>query len=328
MLCAYLVDNNIEIRDVEIPKINDGEVLIKVKYALTDGTDLKAYIRGHPLLKNGKFGHEYSGIVVESKSHKFKIGDEVFGLNSAYCGNCKFCKTNRENLCLSLKDNLVLGAYAEYLKIPKLVVEKNLFIKPKEISFKVAPIIEPLACVFNGIEKLNLSGYENILILGSSSIAIMFFLILENHNVKIYSRSKKRLELLKDSPFFEKLERAFVYEIDENYDVIIDTTGSYELISKILNNFPRGSKILLFSGMEEDKFLTFNESYFHYNEIDILTSFHHKPSSVKKAYEFLMEKHKLLEYLITFEFEIKDIKKAFELMKEGKALKCALKFEK
>jgi L-iditol 2-dehydrogenase len=326
VLCAYLNGNEIEIKDIEIPKINDGEVLIKVKYALTDGTDLKAYLRGHPLLKNGPFGHEYSGIVVESKSFKFKAGDEVFGLNSAYCGNCKFCKTNRENLCLILKDNLVIGAYAEYLKIPKLVVEKNLFIKPKEISFKVAPIIEPLACVFNGIEKLNLKGYENILILGSSSIAIMFFLILENYDVKIYSRSKKRLELLKESPFFERLENSFTYEIEGNYDIIIDTTGSYDLINKILNNLPRGSKILLFSGMEGDKFLTFNQSYFHYNEIDILTSFHHKPSSVKKAYEFLIEKHHLLEYLITFEFELKDIKKAFELMKEGKALKCALKF--
>jgi len=326
VLCAYLNGNEIEIKDVEVPKINDGEILIKVKYALTDGTDLKAYLRGHPLLKNGPFGHEYSGIVVESKNSKFEVGDEVFGLNSAYCGNCKFCKTNRENLCLNLKDNLVIGAYAEYLKIPKLVVEKNLFIKPKEISFKVAPIIEPLSCVFNGIEKLKLNGYENILILGSSSIAIMFFLVLENYNIRIYSRSKKRLELLKKTPIFEKLENLFTNEIKGDYDIIIDTTGSYDLISEILNKLPKGSKILLFSGMENDKFLKFNQSYFHYNEIDIITSFHHKPSSVKKAYEFLMKKHKLLEYLITFEFELKDIRKAFELMKEGKALKCALKF--
>ncbi|MEO0212275.1 MAG: alcohol dehydrogenase catalytic domain-containing protein [candidate division WOR-3 bacterium] len=326
MLCAYLNNGKIEIKNIEIPTLNDGDVLIKVKYALTDGTDLKTYLRGHYILKDGPFGHEYSGIVVETKNEKFKIGDEVFGINSAYCGNCKFCKQNRENLCIYLKDNIVVGAYAEYLKIPKLVADKNLFIKPEEISFKVAPIIEPLSCVFHGIEKLNLIGFEKILILGSGSIGIMFFLILkENFEVKIYSRSKKRIELLKSAPFYEELNNSFVQNYQGDYDVIIDTTGSFELLSEILKSLPKGSKILLFAGMEKDKFLTFNQSYFHYNEIDIISSFHQTPSSVKKAYQFLIKNHELLEYLITHEIELKDIILAFELMKEGKALKVAIK---
>jgi len=323
MLCAYLSENKIQLKEVDIPKLNDGEVLIKVKYALTDGTDLKALLRGHPIIKNGPFGHEYSGIVVESKNEKFKVNDKVFGLNSAYCGYCEFCNKDKQNLCLNLV--FLFGAYAEYLKIPKEIVNKNLFIKPDEISFKVAPIIEPLACVFNGIEKLNLIGYERILILGSGSIGIMFFLALrEKFNIKIYSRNKNRIEILKNSEIYEFLNASFTNKIENDYDVIIDTTGSFELINELLKNLKRGSKILLFAGMESDKFLTFNQSYFHYNEIDIISSFHHKPSSVKKAYEFLLNAHKLLENLITHEFELKDIEKAFNLMKEKKALKVGI----
>ncbi len=325
MLCAYLRNNTIELKEVDIPKIDEGDVLIKVKYALTDGTDLKTYLRGHAILREGPFGHEYSGIVVETKSNKFNVGDEVFGLNTAYCGNCKFCNQNRENLCIELKENLVVGAYAEYLKIPKNVVDKNLFLKPKEISFKSAPIIEPLSCVFHGVEKLNLLGYERILILGSGSIAIMFFLVLKDFfDVKIYSRSKKRIELLRKAPFYQELESSFIESFKSEYDVIIDTTASSELINEILKIAPKGSKILLFSGMEADKYLSFNQSYFHYNEIDIITAFHQKPSSVKSAYEFLLKNHKLLEYLITYDLPLKDINLAFELMKEGKALKVAI----
>ncbi|MEO0203133.1 MAG: alcohol dehydrogenase catalytic domain-containing protein [candidate division WOR-3 bacterium] len=328
MICAYLNKGKIELREVDIPKIEEGDVLIKVKYSLTDGTDLKTYLRGHYIIKDGPFGHEYSGIVVDTKSEKFKVGDEVFGINTAYCGNCKFCKQNRENLCLNLKENLVTGAYAEYLRIPKLVVEKNLFIKPKDISFKVAPVIEPLSCVFNGIEKLNLKGYEKILILGSGSISLMFFLILrENFQVKIYSRNKKRIELLKNTSLYEKLDSSFVQNHEGDYDVIIDTTGSFELISEVLKKPPKGSKILLFSGMESDKFPIFNQSYFHYNEVDIISSFHQKPSSVKKAYEFLLKNHKILEHIITHELELKDINLAFELMKEGKAIKVAIRIQ-
>ncbi|MCS7244851.1 MAG: alcohol dehydrogenase catalytic domain-containing protein [candidate division WOR-3 bacterium] len=324
MRCVYLVNGKIVIKDVEIPKLEDGDILIKVKYALTDGTDLKTYLRGHHIIKDGPFGHEYSGIVVESRSEKFKVGDEVFGLNSAYCGNCKYCKESRENLCISLK--FLFGAYAEYLKIPKEIVNKNVFIKPKEISFKVAPIIEPLSCVFNGIEKLNLKGNENILILGSGSIAIMFFLALsENHNVKIHSRSKDRLKLIKDKLLYEQIEKSFMKEYkDFDYSIVIDTTASFDLVNEILKNPRRGSKILLFSGMESEKFLTFEQSYFHYNEIDIITSFHHKPTSTKKAYEYLRRNHMILENIITTEVELSDIEKAFFLMKERKALKVAI----
>lgn len=325
MRCAYLVNGKIVIKEVEIPKLEDGDILIKVKYALTDGTDLKTYLRGHSIIRDGPFGHEYSGIVVESRSEKFKIGDEVFGLNSAYCGNCKYCKENRENLCINLK--FLFGAYAEYLRIPKEIVEKNVFIKPKEISFKVSPIIEPLSCVFNGVEKLSLKGNENILILGSGSIAIMFFLVLsKEHNVKIYSRSMERIKLIKDKSLYEKIDNSFIQDYRGfDYDILIDTTASFDLINEILKNPKRGSKILLFSGMESGKFLTFEQSYFHYNEIDIISSFHHKPSSTKKAYEFLLKNHTLLENLITTEVELSDLEKSFILMKERKALKVAIR---
>ncbi len=326
MLCAYLRNNTIELKEVELPNLSEGDVLIKVKYALTDGTDLKTYLRGHKILKDGPFGHEYSGVVVQTKNKKFKVGDEVFGLNSAYCGSCRFCVQKRENLCIKLKENIVVGAYAEYLKIPKIVADKNLFLKPKDISFRVAPTIEPLSCIFHGIEKLNLVGYEKILILGSGSIAIMFFLILkEKFDVRIYSRTKRRMELLKGAPFYRELEYAFLKNFENDYDVIIDTTASFELIDYILKNAPKGSKILLFSGMESNIHLSFNQSHFHYNEIDIITAFHQKPSSVKSAYEFLVKNHKLLEHIITCELYLRDISLAFELMKEGKALKVAIK---
>jgi len=68
MKSAYLIKpGRIELIEKSIPAPGEGEVLIRVKSALTCGTDLKAYLRGHPLISMpGPFGHEFSGVITES----------------------------------------------------------------------------------------------------------------------------------------------------------------------------------------------------------------------------------------------------------------------
>ena len=122
MRAVYLTNRGLEIREVEEPKPGYGEVVIKVKYALTDGTDLKAFLWGHPILREGPFGHEYSGIVYSLGEgvEGFRVGDEVFGVNTAPCFKCENCMRGKFNLCENLKKNMVIGSYAEYLLIPQI----------------------------------------------------------------------------------------------------------------------------------------------------------------------------------------------------------------
>jgi len=90
-----LKPGSIELREIKTPEPSYGEMLVKIKAALTCGTDLKAFLRGHPLIPMpGVFGHEFSGIVtgVGKGVRRFKKGDSVMAVHTAPCFECIYCK--------------------------------------------------------------------------------------------------------------------------------------------------------------------------------------------------------------------------------------------
>jgi len=118
----------IELQDIKTPSSSHGEILVKIKAALTCGTDLKAFRRGHPMIPMpGIFGHEFSGIVADvGKGVKgFKEGDEIMAVHSAPCLECRYCKKKLYNLCEKIMDIKVLGAFAEYILLPPHIVKQN-----------------------------------------------------------------------------------------------------------------------------------------------------------------------------------------------------------
>src|ERR1700687_3387102 len=84
------------------PQPGPGELLGRVRAALTCGTDLKTYRRGHPKLAYGPFGHEAAGdiIAVGRDVTDFKAGDAIMWVQTAPCGECARCRAGYENLCV------------------------------------------------------------------------------------------------------------------------------------------------------------------------------------------------------------------------------------
>src|SRR5215470_5380219 len=120
---------DVKIEKVPVPRVDEGEVLIRVQVALTCGTDLKVFRRGYHarmIKPPALFGHELAGVIEEvgpGVKH-FKKGMRVVALNSAPCNACYYCSKGQQNLCEDLLFNN--GAYAEFIKIPKRIVEQNM----------------------------------------------------------------------------------------------------------------------------------------------------------------------------------------------------------
>jgi len=137
MLAAVLYGSeDLRMERIPVPKIGAGELLLRVGAALTCGTDLKVYRRGyHAMMLKPPvvFGHEVAGVVAEVGAGvtKFRVGDRVLPLNSAPCDACYFCLHNQQNLCQDLLFNN--GAYAEYMRIPARIVEKNMLHVPENV---------------------------------------------------------------------------------------------------------------------------------------------------------------------------------------------------
>ncbi len=159
------------------PPRGEGEVLVKVQVALTCGTDLKVYQRGYHarmIVPPALFGHELAGVIEEVGAgvSGFKKGMRVVALNSAPCQMCFYCSKHQENLCEDLLFNN--GAYAEYIRIPKRIVESNMLAIPTHVSFEEAAMVEPLACVLRGLHETGVEIGDTVTVIGGGPIGLMF----------------------------------------------------------------------------------------------------------------------------------------------------------
>jgi len=340
MKAAVLKDiGNLKIEEREIPNPNEGEVIIKLIYALTCGTDLKSYERGHPYLKFPRvIGHEYVGeIIAKGKDvKKFEIGDIVTGANSAPCGECFYCKKGNFNLCERLYENLIGftidGAFAEYMKIPRRIVEKNLY-KIYEKDYSKYACIEPLACVIHAWKFFNVNEDDKILIIGSGPIGLLHAQVALNKSKHVYllGKHEDRLNLAKKlniktfdfEVYKEKLEEL---KDKEGFDIVIEAVGTLEAWNIAFDLVRKGGILVYFGGLKSGTKISLDAYKIHYGELKILGSFHHDPDSVRIAYEMIKQGKVNTKMLITSERKLEDLENALIDMAKGKDMKVGIKF--
>jgi len=159
-----------EERDTPVPRAGPGEVVLRVRAALTCGTDLKLLARGHPRISLPvTMGHEACGEIVEMGEGVagFHAGDRVVPGVSGPCGACGDCLGGRANLCASAHADRTWGAFAEFLRVPAAVVRSNLHRPPADISDEVAAFLDPLASVVHGWNRLGVPPPVTLLIYGA-----------------------------------------------------------------------------------------------------------------------------------------------------------------
>ncbi len=312
----------LSLRQTEIPEPGPGEILIKVKAATTCGTDLKAFLRGHPQIPMpGVFGHEYSGIVAAvGEGAPFQVGDPVMGVHSAPCRECFWCRRGQENLCESIMATKVLGSYAEYLLIPARIAKLNVFHKPKELSFEMASLLEPLSCVAQGIELLTLQSDDRVLIIGPGSIGLMFVAalrLLGIENVTLAGRNRARLDVGERLGAMPSL----LTDVTGNFDLVIECTGNVDVWEKSVDYSRRGGTVMLFGGCPSGTNASFDTKRLHYDQITLVSPFHFGTNAVRTARVWLIDHRMDLSPLISGERSLDQGEQVFEDLREGRGLK-------
>ena len=334
---AFLIQpGTIEIREVPIPEPLQGEVVVKIDTALTCGTDLKAYMRGHSLIPMpGPFGHEYSGTIykVGKGADQFKEGDDVMGVHSAPCRDCMYCRKGVYNLCETIMDRKALGAFAEYMVLPERVVRQNLFHKPSELRFDIAALLEPLSCVVHPYSKLNMDHVETALVIGAGSIGLMHLAYLKMQGMKVIVSDffDDRLEMAADMrasrAVVPKAVRNVVEAMTDNagVDLVIECTGQQGVWEKSVNYVRRGGTVVMFGGCASGTKVTYDAARLHYDELSLMGSFHYMPADVKKAYEIITGNRIDLSMLISGEYSLENIAKALTPLEQGVGSKYAVR---
>jgi L-iditol 2-dehydrogenase len=320
---------SMSLQEVEIPTPGPGEVLVRVKAATTCGTDLKAYLRGHPQIPMpGVLGHEYSGVVAAvGEGAPFNVGDAVMGVHSAPCQECYWCQRDQENLCESIMATKVLGSYAEYLLVPERIARLNLFIKPDHLSFEKACLLEPLACVAQGVALLPLRPDSSVLIIGPGAIGLMFVAAIRQmgvEDVTLAGRNERRLAAGEQMG-------AKICKVDEipkddrRYDIVIECTGQVEVWEKSIFYARRGGTVMLFGGCPGGTQASFDTKTLHYDQIALISPFHFGTQAVRTAREWLLNPLFDLSEIITGERALEEGEQVFTDLRNGAGLKFVFK---
>jgi L-iditol 2-dehydrogenase len=333
----------IRVQEVETPLPSRGELVIQIKAALTCGTDLKAYKRGHPVIPMpGVFGHEFSGVVssVGKGVRGFREGDAVMAAHSAPCLSCRYCKKELFNLCENIMNAKVLGAFAEYILLPVHIVKQNVFQKPKNLPFEEAAFLEPLSCVVHGMGPLNIKRGENVLIIGSGPIGLLHLLLLKEKGARVCITDKHSGRLLiakklgadfialSNPPFspFIKGGKGGILGLKDfiGFDYVFECTGMPGVWESSINYVRRGGTVILFGGCKSGTTVTYQTDRIHYDEITLKGVFHFTPQDVRKAYELLRGERINVSPLISGRYPLKHTQKAFERLSRGKGIKYVI----
>ena len=341
MKCAvFYGPYDVRIEEASIPEPADDEILVKVKAALTCGTDLKTYKRGaHPtyIKPPARFGHEFSGEVAEigkNLGNDIKIGERVVCANSAPCGYCYYCKLKRESLCENLF--YLNGSYSQYITVPARIVQKNLFIIPEHISFEEAAILEPLACVLHGAEESEIKMGDTIVINGAGPIGLMFvkLAVLKGASVIVTDLNNERLSCAKD--FGAKVTIQINDKIDvieevkkitegrRGVDVAVEATGIPKVWEDTVKMVRKGGIAVLFGGCQSGTTISIDTSLIHYSEITIKGVYHHTPYYVKKAFNLIADRIIDAKSFITKTVPLEKLVDVFEKIDKQEGIKYCI----
>lgn len=288
---------HIEIERVAVPKIDEGDVLVRVRAALTCGTDVKVFRRGYHarmITPPALFGHELAGDVVDvgANVRGFKVGQRVVAANSAPCGNCFYCKRANENLCENLLFNN--GAYAEFIRIPSQIVEKNMCEIPAHVTYQDAALVEPLACVIRGIDQTQVKAGSTVCVIGVGPIGLMFVRLLALRGCQVIAVGRRKPQLGRAAALGAKVVLSIADEKDMvaavkgecggyGPDVVFEAVGTPETWQQSVAIVRRGGVVNFFGGCPTDTVVSLDTQTMHYSEITCMASFHHTPAHIRKA---------------------------------------------
>jgi L-iditol 2-dehydrogenase len=276
---------DLRLEGVPQPEPGAGDVLVQVEIALTDGTDLKAFRRGHPVLfptLPSPFGHEFCGVEVTT-------GRRVVAANSDADG-----RPGVEPLFLN-------GAFAEYVLVPEPIARVNLLAVPDGVSSESAAMVEPLACCLRGAEIAGVEAGQTVAVLGTGPIGLMLCACVADaggHPVAVGGRPERRA-----------LAPLFGAEPGDGQgaEVVIEATGTEQGWQDALELVGPGGTVVFFGGLARGTAVAVDTYRLHYQELTLRGAFHHTPRHVRAALVFLSSGAYPWERLITHRVRLEDV---------------------
>ncbi|MHA1728490.1 MAG: alcohol dehydrogenase catalytic domain-containing protein [Promethearchaeota archaeon] len=330
---VYYKNSDIKVEEVDDVPVGKDEIKVRVKSCGVCGSDVMEWYRIKRAGKPGgigSFGHESTGDIEEigeSVDPKWKVGDRVVFTHHVSCNTCNACFQGHTTACKlfhTTKFKSKYGAYAEYVVLPAINVDRGLFKLPKSISYDAGTFIEPVGCVIRGQQWANVGKSKSILIIGAGISGILHaqiakingagFICVSDININRLKLAKKMgvnaviNANLYDTPTkFKELNGGF------GADVVIMTAPSPICVQQSFQAVGSGGTILFFTSTKPDVKSEINLWNLWQNEITITHSYGADSRDLYKALRLIENGRVNTTDMITHRFPLEKTSEGFML---------------
>ncbi len=341
---VYKGKEHIDVENVPDPTLDEGEVLVEIDACAVCGTDLRTYRHGDKkIIPPRILGHEFCGRVVESRANgdaNVHVGDRVVMYIVLSCGECRYCKMGRQNLCINRTTMSYHhdGAFAPFVKIPaKGVRNGHLFKVESDIPSDQMGLSEPLGCVINAHGRLNIGLYDTVAVIGAGPIGTMHAVVSRlqgAQKVWMLDVSENRLKMAEgfdiDETILVTKEGSHFERMKELTDglgpsVVIVACSNAHAQADALEIAGKGARVEFFGGLPKSApTAVLNTNHLHYKEIVVTGSYSEKMSDFQAAQALIQGGRFPADRIITHTLPLNRITEAFPLMECGEALKVCI----
>lgn len=336
---------DMRLEEIDRPKINADEVLLKVNTSAICGTDVRIYLgkKTQGVRTPSTIGHEMAGTIVEVGGNvsEFNEGDRVGVMPVIPCRTCYYCQNGMENVCA---ERTAIGyefdgGFAEYVRIPSTAIKAGNIVKlPDHVSFEQAVIVEPLACCLNGNKKANVRINDTVVIIGGGPIGLLHAQLAKIAGAKnvilselIEHRRVKAIEAGVDitvNPEEESLEEIVLEKTDNlGADVVIMAIGVPQLVNQSARLLKKGGTLNLFAGFTKGVMSEVDPNIIHYNEITINGTASLTRAYYHEAMGLIASGAINTDVITTPGYKLDTIQQAIEDVRDGVGMKSLIKMD-
>ena len=333
---------NIEIRTVPDPVVGPDDALVKVHACAVCGSDIRIFHHGnnrvHP---PAILGHESSGeiVAVGANVTAFKVGDRVAIGSDVPCGECDFCRAGFGNNC---QINYAMGyqfpgSFAEYVLLNRTVLGYGpVHHIPDSMSYNEGALAEPLACVLNAVELVDIKLGDTVVVMGAGPIGCMIIpvvLMRGATKVIVINRSPGRLEFAKkvgaDIVICSSEEDQVARVLEETgglgADVIFTANPTPTAHADALKMVKNRGRVNLFGGLPAGSKVELETNIIHYKELIVSGAHGSVPRHHRLAVELIASKKLDMNPFISHSFSLDEIGEAFRVAESKEGLRVIVK---
>ena len=327
---VYRGRNDVRLETVPVPEISAGELLVRVHTCGVCGTDLKKIATGSHSAPR-IFGHETAGVVAATGLgvSRFKAGDRIVVFHHIPCGNCYYCQHKTFAQCETYKKVGTTagfepsgGGFAEYVRAMDWIVERGTVRIPERVSYEQASFVEPVNTCIKGIERLQPSPDETVLVIGQGPIGILLGALTQRAGARVITSDlyQQRLTISKELGLQNSIDASRVDVVQavraltegRGADAAILAVGGNSLIKTAMDAVRPGGRVLLFAQTARGE-VTIDPAAVCVDEKTLLGSYSASVDLQAASVQFVMRQEMDLESLISHRFPLSRSLEALDL---------------